>query len=84
MRAGGKVLETIDCEHAIWINTEEPLLGDKTAVYVERTLESRSISPGDMIFWIGVDAFWTPNKEPFKDRHLRRIGLIGVPRPVVG
>ena len=76
---GNEVLETIDCGDKIWINTQEKL--QSTAIYVERTPESRSVSPGDLVWWLGVKAFWTPRVESFRDRPMNRVGVVPASRP---
>lgn len=86
---GGIVIETIDCLDKVWVNTREQRGTQECAIYVARTVESLSISEGDVVWWQGNHAMWTPrslsNKgKPllFVDKKLKRIGSSGVPRPI--
>jgi hypothetical protein len=83
MSVGGKVVETIVLDEKVWVNTKDGPYKSTTAIYVERTAESRSISEGDTVWWQGQWAFWTPANGPFEDRKLKRIGFSGVKRPEV-
>jgi hypothetical protein len=76
---GGKVVETIVLADKVWVNADDQ--GDKCAIYVERTPESRTISEGDSLWWHGHAAFWTPSNHAFEDRRLNRVGFSGVSRP---
>ena len=78
---GGTVIETIDTGDRVWVNCKDREHGDECAIYVERTVESRSISVGDHVWWQGRHAMWTPKRRPFGDRRLVRIGCSGVNRP---
>lgn len=78
---GGRVIETLDTGDRVWVNCRER--DSTTAIYLERTFEARSISPGDIIWWQGKYAFWTPKVGGFHDRRLTRIGGSGVHRPAV-
>lgn len=89
MSVGGKVVETIVLPDKVWVNTHDGASGCKRmdckghtcAIYVERTVESRSISEGDTVWWQGQWAFWTPANAVFHERKLKRIGFSGVSRP---
>ena len=90
MSIGGKVVETIVLPEKVWVNTRDTDYGPRertVAIYVERTPESRSISVGDIIWWQGDTAFWTPrslgNNPPFVEKKLKRVGFSGVPRPIL-
>ena len=72
MKPGGEVLDTVDCGDRVWINTKAPESGHEQAIYVERTPESRSVSPGDTIWWYASRAFWTPHKAPFRNMILKK------------
>lgn len=87
MSVGGRVVETIVLDDRVWVNTvDDPRGRNQCAIYVERTPESRTISPGDVVWWQGAWAFWTPvlttKERPFVERKLKRIGFSGVPKPV--
>lgn len=81
MSVGGRVVETIVLPDKVWVNTREPQSGDECAIYVERTNESRTITPGDSLWWQSGWAFWTPRNRAFSDYRLNRIGFSGVSRP---
>jgi hypothetical protein len=76
---GGKVIETIVLRDRVWINCRERK--KELAIYVRRDAVSRSVSPGDTVWWQGRMAMWTPKGKPFADKRMERIGFSGVPRP---
>lgn len=89
---GGKVIETIVLDDRVWVNcqeylkTQDRLLRDTCAIYVEKTDKSRSISEGDIVWWQGDSAMWTPKNSSGEtygktDIRLKRIGFSGVNRP---
>jgi len=84
MSVGGKVIETIDAGDKVWVNTYDN--HSECAVYVERTVESRSISEGDKLWWQAGTCYWTPYDSkgaaiaPF-ERELKKVGYSGVNRP---
>lgn len=89
---GGTVIEVIITLSRVWINCRDTHYGDECAIYVERTDKSRSVSPGDSIWWQGDSAYWGPKvfkKMPEQDKRagihydieLKRIGNSGVSRP---
>lgn len=91
MSVGGRVVETIVLPDRVWVNTDDSRDEHRPnlcAIYVERTPESRTIAPGDCVWWQGERAFWTPRSigadVPFVDRKLKRIGFSGVNRPSRG
>lgn len=85
---GGTVVEAIPCEvdgqSRVWINVRDPR-EHECAIYVKGTPQARSVSPGDLIWWQGPWAMWTPRTSsgtsPFSDHRLSRIGCSGVGRP---
>lgn len=83
MSVGGKVLEVIDRGDALWVNTSDH--GDECAIYVERNPVSLNVQPGDVLWWQGRNAYWTPKRPgvtmPFYDKPIPRIGYSGVKRP---
>lgn len=83
MSVGGNVIETIPVGDRVWINTRERQSGHECAIFVEATNESRSVSPGDMLWWQGSVAYWTPANKAFIERRLQRIGYSGVKRPLM-
>lgn len=86
MSCGGTVIETIIIGERVWINTrEKPTYRDTTAIYVENTREARAVMIGDLLWWQGGVAYWTPKDG---ERHvgpievkLKRRGCSGVSRP---
>jgi hypothetical protein len=91
---GGTVIETIKSKDKIWINCEDH--GTTCAIYVDADAKARSVSEGDMIWWQGGKAFWTPKMYRKSSREsknmnlkcgihyeieLNRKGCSGVPRP---
>lgn len=86
---GGIVLETIHVPEKgrVWINCEERGTNDKCAIYVKDDAKARCVSPGDIVWWQGRRAMWTPYNST-KDKQgrnfdilLERIGYSGVPKP---
>mgnify|MGYP001619169969 FL=1 len=68
---GGNVIETIVLPDRVWINCQDKY-GTACAIYLEKTPKARSVSEGDVIWWQGAWAFWTPaaNRSPVcKDAH---------------
>jgi hypothetical protein len=78
---GGTVIETIDTGERIWVNCKDTTHSNTSAIYLERTVESRSISEGDSIWWQGKHAYWTPKSKAFHDFQLIRTSCSGVDRP---
>lgn len=89
---GGKVVETKVLPEKVWINcqeyleTQDQLLDNFCAVYVENTPKARSISEGDIVWWQNDKAMWTAKDKYGKtigkpDIILKRIGFSGVKRP---
>lgn len=91
---GGVVIETLVVDSTrVWINTqdynhtERRFLRGTCAIYVENTPESRAVSEGDLLWWQGGFAYWTPKRKqdgktvgPIEVR-LKRRGYSGVKRP---
>lgn len=67
----------------VWIDVQDDRGRETCAIYVECTNESRSVSVGDVIWWQGRTAYWTPKSGAFKERELRRRGFSGVGRPTL-
>jgi len=71
----------------VWINTKEkPEYHSECAIYVERTPAALAVSEGDIVWWQGAYAMWTPKNQHGKtytktDMKLKRIGFSGVSRP---
>jgi hypothetical protein len=93
---GGSVIDHVILLDKVWVNCREDCSGSECAIYVERTDRSRSISEGDMIWWQGGYAFWTPSFNRVSEEEgrkrgskcgidyeikLKRIGYSGVGRP---
>lgn len=83
---GGKVVEIIqdvkDRPDVIWVNTEDDLYGDTCAIYIEKDESSLDIKLGDIIWWRGPYAMWTPQSpSSVYEEKLRRVGFSGVSRP---
>lgn len=92
---GGTVIKVIVLPDRVWINCEEDSSQSQCAIYVERNSKSELISPGDSVWWQGLDAMWTPFKMRGSingadgidyDIRIKRIGYSGVkqPQPVIG
>lgn len=82
---GGNVIETIVLPDRVWVNCKERNSTSECAIYVENTPKSRSISEGDIVWWQGGYAMWTPKSNggayAKSDIRLNRIGCSGVSRP---
>lgn len=82
---GGNVVETIVLPDRVWVNCRERNCTSTCAIYVENTSKSRSISEGDIVWWQGGYAMWTPKRNGKSygksDIQLNRIGCSGVIRP---
>jgi hypothetical protein len=80
---GGEVIDTVDQLDRILVRYQDPEHPSRTgSVALERTLEARSISPKDYLWWQGLFAYWTPRGEPFRDKPIRCIGpLPSRPKP---
>ncbi len=62
MSVGGIVVNVIDSEDKIWVNTRErEYSGDEgTAIYIKKPdIENFKIRIGDSLWWQGGIAFWT-------------------------
>lgn len=88
MSVGGTVIETVTSGDLVWINTKEkPEYRSECAICVENTPEARAVSKGDIVWWQGALAFWTPKDRQGKrvgpvEVKLKRRGFSGVSRPV--
>ena len=78
---GGLVIETIVLANRVWINYAERQSRSQCAIYVERTPASEKVRLGDMLWWQGAYAMWTPLDKRFIEKKLLRIGSSGVNRP---
>lgn len=89
---GGKVIETIVLPDKVWVNCKErPEYSTTCAIYVENDARARCISEGDVVWWQGGRAMWTPRRNNRAnsggkcgrdyDIQLKRIGFSGVNRP---
>ena len=86
---GGIVLETLVVKDRVWINCVEECSNSKCAIYVANDAKARCVEPGDIVWWQGGRAFWTPSS--YKQGTgkqgkqfeivLQRIGFSGVKRP---
>lgn len=61
---GGVVKEVLCKGDRVWVNCQETQGRCRTecAIYVERNETSERIRPGDMLWWQGRDAMWTPQE----------------------
>lgn len=91
---GGNVIEIIDLpeKDKIWINCKEIPYNGECAIYLKRNETSLKISNGDMIWWQGNFAYWTPKSYTKKETSkcsidyeikIERIGCSGVSRPKI-
>lgn len=72
----GRVIDTLDHGSAVSVlvvGMDEDR-GERVTLYLERSNESRSVSPGDRLRWQGMFVWWTPKKAPFTDWPLYRVG----------
>ena len=88
MSVGGPVVEVVDTGERVWICTRDHPYKTTTAIYVERTAAALAVSIGDMVWWQGEWAFWTPYGDNGRsigpcDVKLKRIGCSGVGHPAV-
>lgn len=79
---GGLVIETVILPDKVWVNTAERQSTSKCAIYVERSVFAEQIRIGDIIWWQGGFAMWTPVSKKFVEKKLKRIGFSGVNRPI--
>jgi hypothetical protein len=71
---GGTVIATRDDGKTVWVNTREKYPSKcESAVHIERTPKSLSISEGDKLFWENDEVFWTP-----KNRYDRSYAQIDI------
>ncbi len=74
MSVGGTVVDTVTVGDRVWIDTKEKLTYQSScAIYVENTPAARAVSAGDIVWWQGSIAYWTP-----KDRRGKTIGPVEV------
>jgi hypothetical protein len=85
---GGRVKETLIIGDRVWVNARDTTYRDECAIYVERNPNSERIQPGDMIWWQGRSAMWTPAENLGLSRcgvdydiEIPRIGYSGVSHP---
>ena len=94
---GGEVIEVAILKDRVFIDCRDRTYErDTCAIYVERSPNALRVRPGDMVWWQGYRAFWTPkanrltDEESKKKGHkagvdyeieLIRIGYSGVDRP---
>lgn len=86
---GGTVIEVVDLATKVYINCVDKPRGrkkaDECAIYVERNSDSEQIDIGDIIWWQGQFAYWTPLNNLVCGRgydiKIPRIGYSGVSRP---
>lgn len=78
---GGRVTETIDTGDAVWVEVFYRFGRERRSVYVHRTFESRSISPGDDVRWSNGDVLWSPACGGLANMKLKRVGAIDPARP---
>jgi hypothetical protein len=73
MSVGGTVINVYDEESRRRITVrDEPPYSDVTSIYVRLTKDV--IKPGDIVWWQGEWALWTPKTGEFEDRKIQRIG----------
>ena len=62
MSVGGIVVNVINCNDRLWINTRERNYpnDEGTAIYVKKPNAEKMPMVGDMVWWQGNKAFWTP------------------------
>lgn len=89
---GGIVVETIVLSDKVWVNCqrysekENKKYSEQCAIYVELTPQARCITEGDIVWWQGETAMWTPRNDRREtvgraDIPIKRIGFSGVKRP---
>ena len=78
---GGLVIEAIILPNKVWVNCAEKQSRSQCAIYVERNGDSESILIGDIVWWQGNRAMWTPVDKRFVEKEIKRIGFSGVNRP---
>lgn len=82
MSVGGDVIEVIGAGDKVWINTSDH--GEECAIYVEPTEDAQKIAVGDVLWWQGTSAYWTPRSRIRRDVRIPRIGYSGVRPPRLG
>lgn len=83
---GGTVVETIGTGDRVWVNCRDTTYGNECAIYVKKDERSALVEPGDIVWWQGRCAMWTPagnvaTRSGLRDIELRRIGYSGASRP---
>ncbi len=72
---GGTVIETIVLADKVWINVQDKAPSMETcAIYVDKEARALCVSEGDMIWWQGADALWTPKKHRVSYEESKRLG----------
>ena len=86
MSVGGKVIQVIELDDRIWVNTYDG--HDECAVYVHKTAEARRVEPGDSFWWQGRYVYWTPKAHVHGsgayDIRIPRRSASGVSKPRTG
>ena len=79
---GGTVIETIVYDGLVWINVKDD--NDWCAINVEACDKARCVSEGDIVWWQGGFAYWSPRCVDGTGTHtLKKVGNSGAPRPKI-
>lgn len=69
---GGKVINIVKTEHNTWIQCLDATYNDVCAIRVK---DAKEMKVGDLLWWHGRWAYWTPNpKAESEDIPLERVG----------
>lgn len=72
---GGTVIDTLVLADKVWINVQDKAPSTETcAIYVDKEARALCVSEGDMIWWQGGYALWTPKKHRVSCEESERLG----------
>ena len=90
---GGIVIEVVEQAERVFIDCRDTKYRDTCSIFVERDKNSERVEIGDMVWWQGHKAFWTPQANRLSEEEsdkrgnkhgihyeivLKRIGYSGV------
>ena len=77
---GGRVIEVVWEQDRIFVDTRDAHNRDTCAIWVERNSTSEKIDLGDLVWWHGRVAMWTPlgGSPKGKDIKIPKLGASGV------
>jgi hypothetical protein len=73
LKTGGEVMDTYDKNAGVLCALVKTGPRRIQEVDLERTAVTRSISPGDQLWWYRDRAFWTPRSRAFRHKLVKRL-----------